>query len=227
MERGYIIGEDTKRVFIATMKTTNEKTGDMVQVWILAKNEKPYDLLKAGKDGIVCGSCPLKSGAGCYVTVFQAPTQIYKAYKAGKYSTNYDEFLEIVQNKFVRFGAYGDPSFIPFKTLFQIASRCKGYTGYSHQWKNKNFDAKLLTILHASIDHENDIAILNKLHPTAKYFRLVDNYADIKENEIVCLSDSMGVQCRDCLKCSGSSSDNIVIEKHGVNAKKITTKVAA
>ena len=68
---GYVLLETETIVVIATLKTRNRKTGDMVQIWILNRNESPVDSVRNGSDSIVCFDCPHR-GRGfqkrtCYV----------------------------------------------------------------------------------------------------------------------------------------------------------------
>ena len=56
----YVIHEDDYRVVLASGfedDSTNEKTGAMIQTWILAKADKPSSMIKHGLDSVVCGSC--------------------------------------------------------------------------------------------------------------------------------------------------------------------------
>ena len=67
-------------------KSTNKKTGGMIQTYILLKNESPLDALKTGADVAICGGCihrpkvekvgqyiERSSKRSCYVQVGQAP----------------------------------------------------------------------------------------------------------------------------------------------------------
>ena len=102
-------------VSIATCHSSNRKTGDMVQVWILPKDINPLDAVKQGLDTCICGHCPHR-GTGtkrtCYVNVGQAPVNIWKTYKKGVYP-QITSYQDVFEDRVVRFGAYGDPSFIP------------------------------------------------------------------------------------------------------------------
>lgn len=44
---------------IATFGTSNEKTGNLVQTWILRSDVHPIDAINSGEDASICGSCPL------------------------------------------------------------------------------------------------------------------------------------------------------------------------
>ncbi len=82
-------------VVIATNKTSNDKTGDMWQTWIMRSDIEPHTAVKTGDDYSVCGECPLrplnykKNGLPkpCYVRVFQAPLSVYRKYKRNGYKT--------------------------------------------------------------------------------------------------------------------------------------------
>ena len=47
-------------VCIAVLHSENEKTDDMVQVYIIPKDESPLDALKNGRNQQACGNCPLQ-----------------------------------------------------------------------------------------------------------------------------------------------------------------------
>lgn len=219
-ESGYIIYEDDLRVSIATMETNNAKTGNMIQIWILSKEDEPNKLVKSGKDDTVCGNCPLRAGNGCYVMTHQAPLSIYRSWKKGNYSNNYNEFLEVVKGRKVRFGAYGDPYYIPFNILEEIAQNSNGYTGYTHQWRNKGFDNRYLNILMASVDNAKQ---LNKLPKQSKYFRIIQDLEELQDTETVCDNLLYGTSCNDCMKCNGVNETSIVVLAHGIKSKKIKT----
>ena len=57
MSNGFIFDESEDIVCIATFNSSNEKTGDEVQTWILFKHEPPHVAIDTGKDSIICGDC--------------------------------------------------------------------------------------------------------------------------------------------------------------------------
>ena len=57
MSNGFIFHESEDIVCIATFNSSNEKTGDEVQTWILFKHEPPHVAIDTGKDSIICGDC--------------------------------------------------------------------------------------------------------------------------------------------------------------------------
>ena len=100
-------------VVIATMESSNRKTGNMVQVWILRDDINPVEALNTGADVSICGDCPHRKQSdgsrSCYVNVGQAPNSVWKSYKAGKYGEFKDLNLSSLHNRKIRWGAYGDP----------------------------------------------------------------------------------------------------------------------
>jgi hypothetical protein len=84
LHRGEVNGE--KFVAIATMETSNRKTGNMVQIWFLLENVHPVDAVKSGIDAkTICRECPFAAGNGCYVNLGHAPANIWKAWQRGLY----------------------------------------------------------------------------------------------------------------------------------------------
>src|SRR5262245_47836997 len=69
----------------------------------------------------------------------KSPQGNWKAYKRGSYPKL--PSVELFAGKTVRFGAYGDPVYIPFTLLASIARVSRGFTGYTHQWRNPLFSA--------------------------------------------------------------------------------------
>ena len=102
------IEKDKDIVVIATGikgKSKNPKTGDMVQTWVLLKDERPNDAVKSGADSAICGDCKHRpfNGGKCYVNTWQAPLSVWKAYQKGKYSKPSDkEISEAVANRKVK-----------------------------------------------------------------------------------------------------------------------------
>lgn len=227
---GYVLHEDTFRVVIATgfiEPSDNRKTGPMVQVWILVKSEDPVAAVKSGKDGHIFGNCPLRGDHGkeraCYVNVGQAPLAIWKAWRRGSYPAMQDDQLfDIFAGKFVRFGAYGDPTAIPLAMAQRIADVSAGWTGYTHQWRRPVFQGWRKLIM-ASVETTKDMQVANSMG--WRTFRVIplEHGSDHHKGEIICPSER-GVQCADCLMCSGTSARNstlkvsIAIPAHGSGA---------
>lgn len=217
-----IIYESQDVVAIATLKTSNRKTGNMIQIWILDPNVNPVELVKSGKDAeTICKGCPFASGNGCYVNVGQAPLSVWKAYKRGAYKRlhpkNYDA---VFSGRSVRFGAYGNPSNIPLSIVKAIASACDGWTGYFHDWKEMTAEKARAygQYFMASTETEDSRRLADSLG--MRYFHVSPNKPS---DAIECLSDTKGIACADCKLCSGLSKSRIKsvwINPHGSKKKK-------
>jgi len=209
---------------IATLKSTNGKTGNMVQIWIFYRHQKPTDAVKSGNDATVCFNCPLR-GEKCYVNLAKAPNGIWKAYQRGNYPVlTSDRYPEIFGGRKVRFGAYGDPVLVPVEIVRAIVAIADGWTGYTHQWRKSEYQ-EFRQYLMASCDHTSDVALADSLGWRHFRTRLADGA--ILPGEIICPASDEGgkrTQCIRCLLCDGKKAmsdarKSIVIIVHGVGAK--------
>ena len=228
--RGASVLDGAPIVVIATMETTNEKTGDMVQTWIMREDIAPHDALKTGDDVSVCGDCvhrPANQGS-CYVTVFQAPLSVWKAYHRGSYSTNVTEFEARLATLKLRIGAYGDGAAAPASLWIRLAAIADGHTGYTHQSGHANFDPAMLQVAMVSADTAGQAARLTE--QGVRYFRTKRAGDAILAGEVECLSDNIGKSCADCLLCDGSGrgkGKSVYITIHGSKAANYNPDIIA
>ena len=211
---------------IATLKSKNEKTGPMVQTWILRSDMSPLDASKQKLDSSICGNCPHRHSVGgaCYVQIFQAPQNIYKSYKKGNY-LDFSNCLELaahtLNKKAVRLGAYGDPAAIPFEVWQNLLTKTRKTTGYTHQLRHRNFDQRITNFCMISADTEKHAKLINdKLG--LRTFRVKSENAPLLENEILCKSESDGLTCVECGLCDSAQGFgvNIAINVHGLLKKR-------
>ena len=210
-------------VVIMTMATTNRKTGNMAQVWILREDINPVEALKTGADQSICGSCPHRKqedgSRSCYVNVGQAPNSIYKAYKAGRYGELKDLAPSILMGRKIRWGAYGDPAVIDPVLVSVINSHAAGHTGYTHQWREE-FAAPFKGLFMASCDGFNDYLEANDAG--WKTFSVVPK--GYKPSGIkLCPATVVSSQatCATCSLCNGAKA-SIYVEAHGTGSKYVT-----
>lgn len=236
-------------VAIATFGTHNEKTGNIVQTWILRNDMHPQEAIDSGNDLSICGNCPLRGriaplnerlkprnydnkltttnkDRSCYVLAYMAPAQVYKSYKQGKYPKLSEEHRRLMLGRGLRYGSYGDPVAVPLKNWDQLAKFCTGKArpGYTHQWKNPKF-AQWSTRLMASTHtlEENKAA-----HQSGwRTFRTIGDVSQLNPDEIVCPASEEGgfvATCETCGACNGrknleDSRRNVAILAHGGGGK--------
>ncbi len=212
--RGPSVLDGSPIIAILIFKSMNLKTGDIMQLHIMRSDIAPLQASKRKLDIAICGNCPHRHslGGACYVNIGQGPTVVYKAWKAGKYPaySAADHDVRIASRK-VRLGAYGDPAALPYSVLENLTNTAIAYTGYTHQLKHKNFDSRVLQFCQVSTDTEKQT---KQAHAAGNgSFRIVTDKNQALPFERECLSDSHGLECRDCMKCDGSS--HIFIMVHG------------
>jgi len=112
----------------------NEKTGPMIQSWILPRDLPPHAAQKTGADVSVCGQCPLRGGS-CYVITHWGPFQAWKSWNEG----NVDPLDAWDKPMPLRIGAYGDPAAVPASVWTKLLNLpvCTGRTAYTHHWRLK------------------------------------------------------------------------------------------
>ena len=213
-------------VAIALTGSSNRKTGDMVQTYILADNgERPTTNQRTGADASICGDCkhrPINGGA-CYVVTAQGPTMVFKSYQAGKYPTDNGEASKASAGRMVRLGTYGDPSAVPSSVWLKLLARAKGNTGYTHQWHNPTLPKAEQDFLKshcmASADTPEEMTLARAKQWRTFRVRLAGEALGAKES-ICPASDEGGkkLQCATCGLCNGISSGrkgSIAIINHG------------
>jgi hypothetical protein len=230
-------------VGIATFGSSNEKTGNLIQTWILRSDMHPQEAIDTGKDSAVCGNCPLRGeirpaserthkgviatetvnkGRACYVIVGQAPAAVYKAYKAGKYPVLSKEHRRKFIGRGLRFGSYGDPVAIPLQNWKLLESLCTGKAapGYTHQWRQGRFkmwSKKLMASTHTEADCTEAAA------SGWRTFRTIINLDEKMDTEIICPASKEAdykATCETCGACNGRKSmedgrRSVVIVAHG------------
>jgi len=194
-----------------TRRTTNAKTGDMVQTWILCSDMNPTVAINTGDDESICGSCPMRGiieegrnrWRSCYVAVRQAPWQIYEAYQNG----SYDREQPNLTGRSIRLGAYGDPCAVPYSYWKKMIDQADGHTGYTHSWRTGKF-WRFRRIVMASVESRDDAALAqSKGWRTFRSSKEVDP----KRGEFLCpASEEAGkrLTCFECRACNGSGNNH-------------------
>ena len=223
---------------IATVGSSNRKTGGMVQVWIIARDIDPITANRTGADFSICGNCPLRgrannnpkgyaTGRGCYVNLIQAPNSVFKTYHRGGYAElNPADLTRYGRGQKIRAGAYGDPMAVPAWVWAELLAEADTFTGYTHQLNepgtSNNSRREFTRFCMASAD---TLAQARQFWAEGfRTFRTITSPADIVPGEILCpATEEAGKKttCEACGLCKGSSikAKNIAAVVHGSQKK--------
>lgn len=204
-------------VFTSLQGSDNPKTGDMVQTYLLDKNT----ITESNVFGAKCFDCPMVSK--CYVSqdklsVRLALKRLINGEKTSYIFNTLDRVLPLLKGRLIRFGSYGDPSIIPLDDIQKIVSVVRGWTGYTHFWKE--IDTEYSKYFNASVESLTDELLAQGLG--YKSFRVLlkgeSTSYEVSENAILCLNVSKGLTCSECLLCSGTRGKgrkiSIYIQEH-------------
>lgn len=198
--------------------SSNRKTGWMVQTWILRADVHPLEASKSGADRSICGSCPYRRQADgvrrCYVVLHEAPSTVFRAYRAGRYAHPTGDDLAELNALPVRAGSYGDPGAAPREVWDAVLG--PHHTGYTHRWRER---PDLRHLLMASVD---DVAELHQARALGwrAYRVLLADEEGLRPNEVLCAHVTRGVRCEQCRLCqgaAGASPLSIAVPPHGAS----------
>jgi hypothetical protein len=207
----------------------NEKTGNMVQTWILRSDLSPVEAVKSGQDASICGACQHRGegngkGRSCYVNVFQAPLNIWKTWDRDSYpkALSLDDARKAGKGRMVRLGAYGDPAAVPSEIWEALTAEAKGWTGYTHQWRDPvASDLRRFCMASADSAEERQEA----KDAGWRTFRVRSDVEALGKREIACPASDEGgnrTACEKCGLCAGLTrwaAKDIAIIVHGSKAK--------
>ena len=218
-------------VAIATIDSSNKKTGSMVQTWVIRSDIDPVTASRIGEDYSICGNCPHRGVASdkntgqainrtCYVNLIFAPNNIYKSYKRGIYKTAqcHKDIRAIGLLRGIRLGSYGDPLAVPKHIWDSLTCGAEYVTAYTHQ--SNTMPQYVMT----SADNLKDAeSAWSRNERTFRVISSIDKL--VKGKEILCpASKEAGerVQCAQCKLCGGNSvkGKSVAIVAHGTYKRK-------
>lgn len=230
-------------VAIAQVNTTNRKTGDMVQTYIIRSDVDPITASRTGQDHAICGNCPHRGeahdgdtgqakGRTCYVTLAHGPLQKWKGLAKGLYdhARGHEAIKAIGAGRMVRIGTYGDGAAVPSYIWDSLCEDAKGWTAYTHQTGCQTASTDPNRYMTSAESAGEAMAAWDRGERT---FRVIADTADlISGKEILCpASDEAGKRttCDKCKLCAGASvkAKSVAIVAHGTSAKKAKAMVAA
>ena len=223
---------DAPYVVIAVLgDSDNEKTGEMVQTYIIRSDMRPNEAVNAEQDEAICGGCPMRQFTaddgrkvrGCYVNVGQGPLGVYEAYRRGRYapysSIAHDRYFA---GRMIRWGTYGEPVLIPLRIVQHLSSLASGWTGYTHAWNAPEFQPFRRYFM-ASVHRET--GPLSAEHARHLHWRWFQSSTgdEPPRGSILCpASEEAGkrLQCHECGICNGARNDSdrrvsVYIPVHG------------
>ena len=206
--------------------STNDKTGPLVQLYILPIDILPRDAYTSGSKA-VCGDCKYNGNNGCYVR-WSHLKGIWSSARSQPYIPRYlaKEFLRGLR---VRVGAAGDPAAIPFSFWKDILSTCENFTGYTHQWDNPVYQ-DLSSLFVASTDSKEETQRAQEKGWNT--FEVVDNESP-SEDSILCLATDTTKQihglpftCASCMACNGKGKKKVHVQLHGATSTVYKARLA-
>lgn len=227
-------------VVVAITKSSNAKTGNMVQTYILADNGKsPVESARLLEDVSVCGDCKHRRGTGgsCYVNLGQGARAVMDGVLRGIYPYIWSDievmesFVMDVAQRMTRLGTYGDPAAVPAYVWELLLQDAAGHTGYTHQWASGKADHVKQWCM-ASADTMQEMA-LAKLNGWRTFRVRSDDDSHVYSKEMACpASAEQGkrLTCQDCMACSGgvdSKKASVTIIVHGSLKNRFAASLAA
>lgn len=212
-------------------KSANDKTGALVQSFIIRSDVNPVQALKTGDDAAICGNCvhrPILAAENgeppCYVNVGRSVLAVFNAYKRGRYvKVSPQELAIILAGKKLRIGTYGDGAAAPVSLWQTLTQYTLDHVGYTHQWERPGFDHfAWSTLVMASADSHAQALEAQAL--SYRTFR-VSIGLDKQTGEISCPASAESgkkTTCENCMLCAGQmkAAKNIVIADHALGHKR-------
>ena len=210
---GYIIYRGASQldgapiVVVALTNSTNSKTGNMVQTYILVDNGRsPVDNARELLDVSICGDCKHRTGTGgaCYVNLGQGARAVAASIVKGNYPADILAAQSAATGRMVRLGTYGDPAAVPANIWRTLLANAKGHTGYSHQWQSGKATPDIMELCMASADTAAERAAAK----AAGYrtFRVRTENEEAEAGEFICPASEEGGRrklCGECGACDG------------------------
>jgi len=205
----------------------NEKTGDLVQTYIVRDDMHPKDAVNNGADASVCGACIHRKqpdgSRSCYVNLAFGVGSVARGLAKGIYpdmsGASDDEIAALGAGLRVRLGTYGDPAAVPFARCAALIRNAEMHTAYTHQWRA--FPA-FAAIAMASADSEDEAREAWSLG--WRTFRVAPAIGwNALPGEILCPASAEAGKRTTCERCSlcggaGVKAKSIMIPNHSASA---------
>ena len=191
------------------LNSQNKKTGAMIQSYFIDKETINHATVFGSK----CGQCPMLEK--CYVS--RDKLTVRRLLKEGNYTqVSFNTMLELIKDKPIRLGTYGDPSVLPLSDLEAICKSASMHTGYTHFFNT--IPTQYSRFLMASVESYTQELFAQSLG--YRTFRvLLKGYTEYETSDhiIECVNDTHGLTCLECGLCNGNQKGkvkNIYINEH-------------
>lgn len=214
---------------LASDRTSNKKTGGMVQAYILVAGWSATDAVHNGTDFAICGDCKHRGdGTGkdraCYVSLATGLSAVSRGVQAGTYPRlSLQQAAVALAGRQLRLGTYGDPAAVPLSVWEALLVNAAGWTGYTHQWRTR---PDLAALVMASVDTPEEYTAAKAAGwRTFRVRRALAAGVDpLLYREIVCPAGEEGgrrVTCEECQLCRGNArpAKDIAIIDHSVRGR--------
>ena len=220
-------------IAVATFESDNEKTGNMITIWIMPRDISPSEALRNGSDVDVCNHCGhrmtidgVRHTRTCYVNM-QVVVDRWYAFHRGEYphvTPGTDLWRAVLADRVSRYGGWGDIASLPFDRVQAIAGSVANWTAYTHS--AFTCDQRLRAFAMASVETEDQYfaAVAMGWRP----YRPIKHGAPLLPGEILCPGTPEAgkrTTCEACLLCNGKHGDrdrraNIGAMVHGPAAQR-------
>lgn len=240
-------------VCLASVGSSNIKTGPMVQTWIMRADMHPSEASGTKSDVSVCGLCPRRHALGgdCYVQIVHAPRSVWESWdRQGKPGSNWADPSAILALQSdalahgLRLGSYGDPMAVPANVWQDLISALmpRSVVGYTHQWEtyplgdilvgeDQTLDHWFRNHVMASVD---TIAQAEKARTLGwRVFLATPEGSEIPSGLIQCPAtrDLNPLTCERCGICNGAQGKatraSVYLVEHGVRSQSKAKRFAS
>lgn len=183
------------------LNSQNRKTGAMIQSYFIDKDTIDQPAVFGSK----CSDCPMVEK--CYVS--RDKLTVRRLLKEGTYKqVSFDDMLELIKDKPIRLGTYGDPSILPLSDLEAICEGASMHTGYTH------FYAQIATqysrYLMASVeDFSQELFAQSLGYRTFRVLLKGQSQYETSDHILECVNDTHGLTCLECGLCNGNQKGNV------------------
>ena len=204
-------------VVIIIYKSSNPKTNDIPQAYIIRQDIPPTEARRSGDDVSICGNCAFRS-RGCYVNPMGV-LSIWKSYQAGKYSdwAHVQWWLARNAPRVLRAGAYGDPVAAPvwiWDKLNKMMPKDATLLSYTEQWRSRRAQAYRWFCMASVKSYKEQLEAKAKGWRTFRIYPPED--AELAKGQIICPYEATDtVTCLSCGLCDGGEGPDIANPVHG------------